>query len=519
MTKVAVFPLWLLCVLPLAAADEKGNAEALAQAIAPYFDDQMIAVAHADLSRVEPDALMSRLAELAKLDAKEAAEVKSMVKDWKSWLGTFTRAGGKDMYVFVSLADLPQSPPFIIVPLTGNADAAALVKLFKEGSTQGRAGPFSVEVCEKLGNAVFVGTKETRKRLQGLKPTPRPDLAKVIAAVGDTVAQYLILPSADTRRSLQDTMPTLPKEMGGGSITVLTEGILWGAWGVDAPPKMKVRAVIQSKDDKAAQRLEEWIAGLWKIAGKEKSVRELTPNFDALAKQFTPKANGDRLTLSVDEKELVALVVSAIQKVRAAASRTVSMNNLKQLGLALHNYHDAHGHFPTAASYDKAGKPLLSWRVQILPFIEEEKLYKEFHLDEPWDSDHNKKLIPRMPKIYQGDPNLPAGQTDYLGVAGKAAMFPPGPKPITIRDVTDGTSNTIFVVEVAADRAVPWTKPVDYRYDPNAPLTGLASRENGQLFFVLMVDGSVRGLNHKINPKILKALYTRNGGEAIGEIP
>src|SRR3712207_2423045 len=98
----------------------------------------------------------------------------------------------------------------------------------------------------------------------------------------------------------------------------------------------------------------------------------------------------------------------------------------------MHNYHDAHGHLPAVANFDPRGRPLLSWRVHLLPFLNEEKLYKEFHLDEPWDSEHNKKLIPRMPRVYQG-PNRglnAAGKTIYLAPVGEAAAFPGGPKGV-----------------------------------------------------------------------------------------
>src|SRR5438093_7201056 len=81
-------------------------------------------------------------------------------------------------------------------------------------------------------------------------------------------------------------------------------------------------------------------------------------------------------------------------------ARQTSVNNLKQLALAMHNYHDTYGHLPPAALKNKKGKPLLSWRVALLPFVEEDKLYKEFRLDEPWDSAHNKKLLAKMPKLF-----------------------------------------------------------------------------------------------------------------------
>ena len=83
------------------------------------------------------------------------------------------------------------------------------------------------------------------------------------------------------------------------------------------------------------------------------------------------------------------------------AARSQCINNLKQIGLAMHNYHAMHKTFPPAYTVDKAGKPLLSWRVLILPYLEQDALYKEFHLDEPWDSEHNRALIDRMPATYR----------------------------------------------------------------------------------------------------------------------
>src|SRR5690606_13567468 len=104
--------------------------------------------------------------------------------------------------------------------------------------------------------------------------------------------------------------------------------------------------------------------------------------------------------------------------------RMTSSINLKQQGIGLHNFHDTFGQLPAAYNTDKDGKPLLSWRVGLLPFLEEGALYNEFHLDEPWDSDHNKKLIARMPAVYRS-PNskAPAGKTIYLGVGGKHGLL------------------------------------------------------------------------------------------------
>ena len=110
----------------------------------------------------------------------------------------------------------------------------------------------------------------------------------------------------------------------------------------------------------------------------------------------------------------VALLLPAVRSARGAARRAASTNNLKQIALAMHNHHDASKEFPAAYSTDKQGKPLLSWRVKILPLIGQDALYRQFHLDEPWDSEHNKKLIPLMPPVYMAPGSTAGpGKTNY----------------------------------------------------------------------------------------------------------
>jgi prepilin-type processing-associated H-X9-DG protein len=193
------------------------------------------------------------------------------------------------------------------------------------------------------------------------------------------------------------------------------------------------------------------------------------------------------------------------------------VNNLKQIGLAMHNYHATHHTFPPAYSVDQAGKPLLSWRVHILPFIEQEALYKEFHLDEPWDSPHNQPLIDRMPSTYRCPSSrgrrADAGKSSYLVPRGPSTIFP-GSEGVKIQKITDGTSNTIFVVDAGDDRAVPWTKPEDWEIDPNLDLKGIFGHHPGGTNFAF-ADGSVRFLKETISPELLRKLITCNGGEVL----
>jgi hypothetical protein len=210
-----------------------------------------------------------------------------------------------------------------------------------------------------------------------------------------------------------------------------------------------------------------------------------------------------------------ALLLPAVQAAREAARRAQSSNNLKQIGLAMHTYAYSHKHFPPAYTADKNGKPLLSWRVHVLPYLEQNDLYKQFHLDEPWDSEHNKALIAQMPSVYKHPRSAVSGEgkTNYLTVRGEKTVFS-GTKGIAFRDITDGTSNTIMTVEVADEKAAVWTKPDDFEYDEKNPLQGLVGLSVGG-FQVGFADGSVRFLSSSTDPKTLIALFTRNGGEPI----
>jgi len=213
----------------------------------------------------------------------------------------------------------------------------------------------------------------------------------------------------------------------------------------------------------------------------------------------------------------IGMLLPAVQKVREAAQRTSSINNLKQIALAMHNYNSTYGGFPAAAICDKkTGKPLLSWRVAILPYIEQEALYKQFKMDEPWDSEHNLKLAKNMPKIYfHPKANKPGDdKTHYRLFYGKGAAFELN-KPTQIINITDGLSNTLMAVE--AEESVVWTNPNDLAFDPTKALPKMLSIDGK--FSAAYCDGSVRTFKMPIDPEILKLLIQKNDGKLIPEVP
>jgi hypothetical protein len=218
------------------------------------------------------------------------------------------------------------------------------------------------------------------------------------------------------------------------------------------------------------------------------------------------------LSVKIDAPAVIPMLGQAVARMRQSAARSLSQNNLKQLALAMHNYHSTYGHFPAAASYDKNGKALLSWRVELLPYLEQQELYKQFKLDEPWDSPDNKKLLAKMPSVFAAPGSRGGSDTVYQGFTGKGTIFE-GKKGIDIRDILDGTSNTIMFVEAA--NAVPWTKPEDLPYDPDKPLPKLGGLFPGG-FNAALCDGSVRFVPKTVSEKTLRAAITRSGGEVLG---
>ena len=149
---------------------------------------------------------------------------------------------------------------------------------------------------------------------------------------------------------------------------------------------------------------------------------------DTIESRLKPVRQGDMLVVTVNTDfattgVLVALLLPAVQAAREAARRSASTNNLKQIALAMHNHHDVFRRLPASANYD-GETPLLSWRVHILPFVGHQQLYSQFHLDEPWDSEHNRSLIENMPAVYE-NPSLSNGdfKTNYLVLTGEKTMF------------------------------------------------------------------------------------------------
>ncbi len=383
-----------------AAAQERFDAASAARTIAPYIDDQTFLVARLDVTRLDVRAAFAKARQflspvrsdrqLGPMMEKRLAAAERLVA---AWVAGFRRAGGRDVYLVVSLTDLPRSPAFAVVPLHGRAEPGTMIRFLSSLSANRPASapaktpplPLHLGQVAQVGPAIVVGDKSQLARLAENKPTPRPEIARAFAAAGEGVAQVVFIPTADSRKVIQDMMPTLPEEMGGGSSTTITKGLLWAALGVKAPPGMSLRVVIQSQDAASARALrgvlEKVVALVLEEVDRDCPVPGVAPALRANVPRLLPAVRGDRLVLTLGESvidEMVADVLTpALAAARGAALRSVILDNAAAILRGVHMYYSDHKTWPEDLdALVKAGlvrpKTLKTWRKEPagkVPFV------------------------------------------------------------------------------------------------------------------------------------------------------
>ncbi len=213
-----------------------------------------------------------------------------------------------------------------------------------------------------------------------------------------------------------------------------------------------------------------------------------------------------------------------------ATTRTYCKNNLKQIGLALYNYHDEHGMYPPAYLTDDEGKPAHSWRVLLLPFLDQGELFEQYSFDEPWDGPNNSKLAEKIPSIYRclsyvhdhlengREPPHIQTMTNYAAITVPDGLFYKD-RSLSKEDVTD-RSKTIVVIETRG-HSIHWMQPDDVTEAEillDLRIANQSDRANHKgCLHVLSIDGRVVELPHDIDRRTFHALITRNGGERVGE--
>ncbi len=520
---------YLLAIfVSLVVAHQMVTAEVTGQAtaIAPFVNDDTFAAACVDVGAVNVVEIAGTLLKWMPAGAVDPVEWTGGAALADGMVRQLQQAGVGNAYLVIGLADIHRGGgPLAIVTARTGQSIETVEQRFRELKQQ--LGGDYVDIQRK-GDFVLIGPKLTVARYVAMKSSDRPDLVTpLLQHVNEhAMVSVVLCPGSDFRRVVRELWPELP-----GPLAPL-KGDIIDRWQhmeaiVDPLPKANPRVALVAKDAAAAEQFAKLWHDLPKIVaelGAQSSEVERAKSFAELLTDSLPaKVEGTRVAISVPANEvqlekLRAMLGEAAEKSVEVSWRKQRMNQFKQLLLGMLNLESANNRYPPAAICDKAGKPLLSWRVAILPYLEQTGLYNQFHLDEPWDSPHNAALITKMPAIY-ADPDVHLRQ---LAREGKTTyQVPVGPETVfhdnvgtSIRDVTDGTSMTIGLVEVEPKRAVVWTKPEDWQVDLAHPRVGV-ERSDRDYFTAAWCDGSVQLVPNTYPEASLKAALTRSGGEVV----
>lgn len=492
-----------------------------AEIVQPFVGESTIVIAKVDLAQValpDLDALFEWPSDEVKAQYKQAYD---LVQTQLSRARTLV--GNRPVYAAIDVPVSPaRRPVFVFVRNPEAGPSADLLSFLRE---EKQLQP------ETFGDYLVVGdspTADLPRLLAGLSPAPREELAPALQAVERFPVQILLLPPAYLRRVMRELPFELPPHLGGGPSSLFSEGVKWAALGID-PAQLRTRLVVESFSDSGAQELANLIPKMLAamLDAAPQALRQQIPGelLPLLTNAFQPEVTGRRVTIALDgldENSATFRVLSQLLQVwQAKAREQEEMQRFRIILLAMHNYHDVHGTFPPADKHrGPNGQPLLSWRVYLLPLLDQQELYSQFRLDEPWDSDHNKPLLEKMPDVYASRASVlsPAvvvqpGYTTVQAPVGEKTVFGQN-KPTRIQSITDGTSNTVVLLEVKPELAVPWTAPADYRFDPQHPATGILVRAD-ERWLCAFADGSTHLLPSRLPAETLLRLFEMNDGQVI----
>jgi RNA polymerase sigma factor (sigma-70 family) len=355
-------------------------------------------------------------------------------------------------------------------------------------------------VAGVAADPVGAAGENLRQPRQASQPAPAADAQKLLGAWKVTTLVYrgkaLSAPGSAVKEYLYITKDLIYRKSGDEVRDVL----LYQIDTTQKPKAIDLRSGDGTKDFPA----------IYEMKGDDLKLCIREKNDDKVERPTTFASKPGSTTILITLKRDLTAPKLDMKKVeaqlKAIDDRRASAKNLRKLALAMHMYHADHGCFPPAANCDKDGKPLLSWRVALLPYLNEQALYNNFKLDQPWDSAHNKKLLDSMPALY----GIIGEKTVYQVFTGPSTVFD-GPRGVKQGDIT-GLDRVVLIVE--ADTPLPWTKPQDMPYDATKPLPRLGGLfQNG--FHVATGDGAVRFVSRRFNEKVFRNLIIRDSNKAV----
>ena len=511
----------LLLLLPMLSLCAQTSAEKLL----PLLDEQSFFIGRIQPGKIDIAKIMIPLVQKKAIPTAEAAALGFFLNLQKSSIEKvideiWFSASAKDAATYFF--------PSIIIKTKPAAKTEDLLNLLKNMPLPINIQTASGQVIRKGQNSILPISYVIREEKgfylleqvgagKDTKKTKRTDIAQGFDAMGSMPFGAMLFPSKDNPLDLGKIFPSLKNANGKdveapgilNGLKLVTLGIYLDPW--------RIQMVIQTEDKELANGVHKSI--LKSIQGipdlVQAQVEEVgkDPVFKALAAVVkSVSIMDDKVTIVITDFDPYFEIAARInEQNQAKAAAALSMNKVKNIATALLAYHKDNGKFPPAATLSKEGKPLLSWRVQILPYLGHNFLYKQFRQNEPWDSDHNKKFIRRIPPSFrESQENLDKGTTPFQAPVGIATLFTPGGTGTNSIQIINELSNTIMLVKVPEDKTAIWTKPEDWEIDINLSAKDLLKGFTNAIVFAC-ADGEVKAIPLKEAEEKIKSMLMIDG--------
>jgi len=511
----------LLLLLPMLSLCAQTSAEKLL----PLLDEQSFFLGRIQPGKIDLAKIMIPLVQKKAIPAAEAAALGFFLNLQKNsiekvideiWFSASARDTATYFLPSIMIKTKPAAKTEDLLNLLKNLPLpiniqTASGQVIRKG--QNSILPLSFVIREEKGFYLL----EQVGAVKDTKKTKRTDIVQGFDAMGSLPFGAMLFPSKDNPLDLGKIFPSLKKAKGKeGEASGILNGLKLVTLGIYLDP-WRIEMVIQTENSelandvqksilKAIQSIPDLVQAQVEEVGKD-------PVFKALAAMVkSVSIMDDKVTIVITDFDPYFEIAARInEQNQAKAAAASSMNKVKNIATALLAYHKDKGKFPPAATLSKEGKPLLSWRVQILPYLGHNFLYKQFRQNEPWDSEHNKKFIRRIPPSFrESQENFDKGTTPFQAPVGIATLFTPGGTGTNSIQIINELSNTIMLVKVPEDKTAIWTKPEDWEIDISLPAKDLLKGFSNAIVFAC-ADGEVKAIPLKEAEEKIKSMLVIEG--------
>ena len=549
-----LFSLLVYSVPVYSAVPAQPASSEVTDVIAPLIDDQTYLIVHFNLKEIDFDKILEKTimffedglkTQNSNIDALGMTRIRVnltrqynyIVREFREIREQLVTDAGIDDIFLVAYTDTMSHVPFILAVQAKDKTSeqrrafARIVKgafpiMFSERGFMITAAPSASDVRGEAENTI-------KTKIKDLKPASKPYLKLAFSQQqGNAITVVAIMPP-----DIGTKIAAIPRNENGPNrildlVKVVTDRIQWFSAGISVQNEA-AQIILQAKSTRNANEIISAIKGTADLVLKDIqdnpstviSTTQFTDRLKKITEQFTPTINDEtQLVLMIDRSKAVAFeqtvvqLVAWLQTAQSFSWANQCSLNLKALSVAFNKYKDDKGEYPPAWTTDPLGKPLHSWRVLILPYLDEEDLYNTIRLDEPWDSPHNRQFHTKMPTVFRCPASINAtnSTTTYALVVGPDT-FPEGPKAMKPEDLQDAADATIQIVE--RKNPVCWMKPEEIPQDIALRGIGidkgLGSNHARPGFHIVLFDSTSRYVPDTVSSSIFRGILTQRGGEKI----